>query len=183
MNPAQNYLDSTRRLYRYYKLMGDKVLERLNDTEIHFQHNQASNSCAIIAKHIAGNMLSRWTDFLHSDGEKDWRNRDTEFEDTFKNKSEVIQYWEKGWNCLFNATDPLQADDLEKIAYIRNEGHTVLEAMNRQLAHYASHVGQMVFLAKTIKGADWESLSIPKGKSKEFNQSKFSQEKTRKNFI
>lgn len=183
MKMSQNYLDSSRKLFRYYKTMGDKALERLTEKEVHFQHNPESNSCAIIAKHIAGNMLSRWTDFLHSDGEKEWRNRDTEFEDTFNSKAELLEYWEKGWNCLFEAIDPLQPEDLEKIAYIRNEGHTVLEAMNRQLAHYSSHIGQMVFLAKTLKGADWKSLSIPKGKSDEFNSKKFNQEKSRKNFL
>ena len=180
---ANNYLDNVRKLFRYYKNMGDQSLARLNESEIRQQLGSESNSAAIIAKHIAGNMLSRWTDFLASDGEKSWRNRETEFEDQFKNKEELLAYWEKGWACLFAAIDPLRETDLEKIAYIRNEGHSVVEAINRQLGHYAYHVGQLVFVAKAIKGEAWGSLSVPKGQSEAFNQEKFSQEKSRKNFI
>ena len=135
-----------------------------------------------MVKHIAGNMLSRWTNFLTEDGEKDWRNRDQEFMNSFETKEEVIAYWNEGWNCLFKAIDPLTEKDLERIIYIRNHGHSVTEAINRQLCHYSYHVGQIVFLAKIMLDQDWKSLSIPKGKSQAYNQDKFSKEKSRKHF-
>lgn len=183
MTFQENYLENIRKLFRYYKSMGDKALERLDDEEIHYAFDPESNNCAVIAKHMAGNMLSRWTDFLQSDGEKTWRNREAEFEDDFESKEALLAYWEKGWTALFTAIDTLTVEDLDKIAYIRNEGHSVLEAINRQLGHYSYHIGQLVALAKAIKGSEWQSLSIPKGQSKAFNQSKFDQEKSRKNFI
>jgi hypothetical protein len=122
-------------------------------------------------------MLSRWTDFLTTDGEKEWRNRDAEFETNITNKQDLLAYWNSGWQCLFNSLEPLTSSDLDKIIYIRNEGHTVLEAINRQLAHYPYHVGQLVFLAKLLAADKWKSLSIPKNKSQEYNQEKFSKEK------
>lgn len=179
----KDYLDNSRKLFRYYKSLGDKTLAQIDDPGIHHKFDEHSNNVATIVKHIAGNMLSRWTDFLTTDGEKEWRNRETEFEDTFQNKAEMLAYWEKGWNCLFEAIDPLQEADLDKVVYIRNEGHSVLEAMSRQLAHYSFHVGQLVFLIKAIKSADWQTLSIPKGKSEDFNAEKFSKDKARKHFI
>ena len=127
-------------------------------------------------------MLSRWTNFLTEDGEKEWRNRDDEFEDTYSSKEEMFAYWEEGWQCLLNTLNLLEAKDLEKIIYIRNQGHTVLEAINRQLAHYPYHIGQIVYIAKLLKGDNWKSLLIPKGKSKIYNQEKFSKEKERKHF-
>lgn len=178
-----NYLDGTRRLFRYYKSLGDKSLAQIRDEEIHEELAPGANSVAVIVKHMSGNMLSRWTDFLTSDGEKEWRNRDGEFEDTITDKKELLEVWEKGWDCLFSAIDPLTEEDLGKIIYIRNEGHTVMEAMNRQLAHYASHVGQLVYLCKSIRGEDWQSLSIPKGESKSFNKEKFDQDKGRRHFV
>jgi hypothetical protein len=144
---GNNYLSSTRKLFRYYKSLGDKAIERVNQEQIHWQYNEQSNSVAVIIKHIAGNSLSRWTDFLNSDGEKESRNRDDEFEDTLS-KDELVELWEKGWQCLFNAIDPLTETDLTRIIYIRNEGHTVTEAINRQLAHIPYHVGQMVLSRK-----------------------------------
>jgi len=183
MTFEDNYLDNIRKLFRYYKSLGDQSLARLDDSNIHDSLGEGSNNAAIIAKHIAGNMLSRWTDFLDSDGEKEWRNRETEFADDFPSKAALMDYWEKAWKCLFKAIDPLEAADMNKIAYIRNEGHSIVEAINRQLAHYAYHIGQLVFVSKAINGDQWESLSIPKGQSKDFNQTKFSQEKSRKNFI
>ena len=179
----KSYLDNIRTLYRYYKSLGDKSLAQIDGEKIHSRFEENSNNVATIVKHIAGNMLSRWTDFLTTDGEKEWRNRETEFEDTFQSKAEMMVYWEKGWNCLFNAIDPLTEEDLETIIYIRNEGHTVLEALNRQLAHYSYHIGQLVFVIKALKSNDWQTLSIPKGKSDEFNKEKFDQEKQRKYFI
>jgi uncharacterized protein DUF1572 len=183
MTFKENYLENIRKLFRYYKSMGDESLARLTEEETHFRFEENSNSCAIIAKHMAGNMLSRWTDFLTADGEKAWRNREAEFEDDFNSKEELIAYWEKGWNTLFSAIDPLQTNDLEKIIYIRNEGHSILEAINRQLAHYSYHIGQLVLMSKAIKGKAWQSLSIPKGQSSTFNKDKFTQDKSRKNFI
>lgn len=177
-----NFLESIRKLFRYYKSLGEKAIEQLTDEALHQRANEASNNIATIVKHLSGNMLSRWTGFLESDGEKDWRNRESEFEDSLNTKAEVLAAWEKGWSCLFTAIDPLTEADLERIVYIRNEGHTVLETIHRQLTHYSYHVGQIVYQAKQIKGEDWQSLSIPKGQSKAFNEQKFSQEKRRKHF-
>ena len=179
---AENYLESTRKQFAYYKSLGDKTFVQLNDDDIHWQQNEDSNSVSIIVKHIVGNMLSRWTNFLTEDGEKEWRHRDTEFEATYKTKAEMITAWEKGWNCLFDAINPLQAEDVSQIIYIRNQGHTVLEAITRQLCHYPYHIGQLVYVAKLIRGNEWISLSIPKGQSSTYNTDKFSKEKSKKHF-
>ncbi len=172
------YLNSTRKLFAYYKKLGDDAMAQITEEKLFFQPNEDSNSIAIIVQHLAGNMLSRWTDFLTSDGEKEWRNRDAEFETVIKTKEELISFWNKGWQCLFDALEPLTENDLVTVIYIRNEGHTVMEAINRQLAHYPYHVGQLVFLAKMLADNEWKSLSIPKNKSQEYNQEKFSKEKT-----
>ena len=182
-NINTNYLESIHKLFRYYKSLGEKAMAQINEEQIHWQPNEQTNNVAIIVKHMAGNQLSRWTNFLTEDGEKSWRNREDEFEHTIKTKEELLQVWERGWNCLFSAIDPLTPSDLEKIIYIRNEGHTVTEAINRQLTHYAYHVGQIVFLAKMLQAADWKYLSVPKGDSKKFNEEKFKQDKKRKHFI
>ena len=179
---GSNYLKSAINRFESYKLLGDKTFEQLNDTQILWQFNNESNSISIIVKHIVGNMLSRWTSFLTEDGEKEWRHRDTEFEDDYTSKDEMILAWEKGWQCVFNAVTPLNENDLEKIIFIRNEGHTITEAINRQLTHYSYHIGQLVFLAKMIVGKDWQSLSIPKGDSINYNKDKFSKEKGRRHF-
>ena len=171
---GNNYLNSVINRFESYKLLGDKTFEQLNDTQILWQFKNESNSISIIVKHIVGNMLSRWTNFLTEDGEKEWRHRDTEFEDAYTSKDEMILAWEKGWQCVLNAVTSLNENDLEKIIYIRNEEHTITEAINRQLAHYSYHVGQLVFLAKMIVGKDWQSLSIPKGESINYNKDKFS---------
>ncbi|HRH58422.1 MAG TPA: DUF1572 domain-containing protein [Chitinophagales bacterium] len=173
----QAYLISVKKLFAYYKKLGDDAMAQVADEKLFFQTNEDSNSIAIIVQHLAGNMLSRWTDFLTTDGEKEWRNRDAEFEVTINTREELISFWNRGWKCLLDALEPLTESDLDKIVYIRNEGHTVLEAINRQLAHYPYHVGQIVFLAKMLNDNEWKSLSIPKNKSKEYNQQKFSQEK------
>jgi hypothetical protein len=135
-------------------------------------------------QHMSGNMLSRWTDFLTTDGEKEWRNRDAEFDSHFNenDKDELIKLWNKCWDCFFDALNSLQPEQLESIIYIRNEGHTVIEAINRQLAHYPYHIGQIVFYAKMLKNTEWNSLSIPKNKSNSYNADKFSKEKRIKNF-
>jgi len=177
-----SYLSSIFKQFKYYKSLGDKTFEQLTEEQIHRQYNTESNSVAIIVKHIVGNMLSRWTSFLTQDGEKEWRNRDQEFKDTYSDKKEMIQAWDKGWNCLFDAIKPLTEEELEQIIYIRNQGHTITEAINRQLAHYSYHIGQLVFLGKMITNNNWKPLSIPKGKSKSYNQDKFSMKKGRRHF-
>lgn len=179
---AGNYLESARKQFEYYKLLGDKTFAQLSDEQLYWQYNADSNSVAIIVKHLWGNMLSRWTDFLTTDGEKEWRNRDAEFETENKSRTALLAKWNEGWNCLFNALNQLSEEDLEKIIYIRNQGHTVMEAINRQLAHYPYHVGQIVFLGKMLCGEKWQSLSIPKGNSATYNAEKFSQEKGRQHF-
>ncbi|WP_460218720.1 DUF1572 family protein [Psychroserpens sp. MEBiC05023] len=177
-----SYLSSAIKQFEYYKNLGDKTLNQLSFEELKRELVTDSNSIAIIVKHIVGNMLSRWTNFLTEDGEKPWRHRDNEFIDTFKNKNDLQSHWNKGWDCLFEAITPLKEHDLERIIYIRNQGHTVTEAIHRQLAHYAYHLGQIVFLGKLIKGKEWISLSIPKGKSVSYNTEKFSKEKGRRHF-
>lgn len=179
---TSSYLSSIVKQFEYYKSLGDKTFKQLTDEEIHWQNNTESNSIAIIVKHVVGNMLSRWTNFLTEDGEKTWRKRDQEFVDTYKNKKEMLEAWNKGWDCLFNAIKPLEENQLEQVIYIRNQGHTITEAINRQLAHYAYHIGQIVFLGKMITNNNWKSLSIPKGKSISYNQEKFTKEKGRRHF-
>jgi hypothetical protein len=164
--------------FKNYKSLGDKTFEQLNFGELQKEFAEDSNSITIIVKHLVGNMLSRWTNFLTEDGEKSWRHRDQEFVDTYQSKEDLLKAWESGWDCLFKALNTLKNEDLEKIIYIRNEEHTITEAIIRQLSHYAYHVGQIVFLGKLIKGTQWKSLSIPKGKSEDFNAEKFSKEKS-----
>lgn len=182
MNAAENFLDISRKMFVFYKSLADKSIAALNDEEIHYLPNEESNSIAILVHHMSGNMLSRFTDFLTSDGEKEWRNRDAEFEDTYASKQEMLDAWEKGWNCLFAALDTLSPEITTNIVYIRNEGHTVLEALTRQVAHYAYHVGQIVYLAKMIRNKEWQTLSIARGQSASFNKAKFDQEKERRFF-
>jgi len=177
-----SYLTSVKKQFKYYKSLGDKTFTQLNDEQLFYQYNNDSNSIAIIVKHIVGNMLSRWTDFLNTDGEKEWRNRDDEFANNIENREELLATWEKGWICLFNAIDPLTEDDLQKEIFIRNMGHTVIEAINRQLAHYSYHIGQLVFIGKLVTNDNWESLSIPKGNSKTYNTDKFNKPKRTEHF-
>ncbi|RMG82503.1 MAG: DUF1572 domain-containing protein [Bacteroidetes bacterium] len=177
-----NYLDSIRKLFLYYKTLGERTFDQLAPEDLFWQFNPESNSIAIIVQHLWGNMLSRWTDFLTADGEKPWRNRDAEFEPNIQSAAEMRDKWEAGWKVLFEALDQLHKDNLHSLVYIRNEGHTVVEALNRQLAHYASHIGQIVYIGRMIKGKDWQSLSIPKGASKAFNAEKFAREKRREHF-
>lgn len=177
-----NYLESAKKQFEYYKMLGDKTFAQLTEEELLWLPSSESNSIAIIVNHISGNMLSRWTDFLSSDGEKEWRNRDGEFEIQIKSKEELLKKWEAGWNCLFQALDTINEDNFETTIYIRNMGHTVIEAINRQMAHYAYHIGQITFLGKMIKNEDWKSLSVPKGASKAYNQAKFAQPKRKAHF-
>ncbi|WP_433763322.1 DUF1572 family protein [Flavobacterium ginsenosidimutans] len=182
MSANQSYLESAKKQFLYYKTLGEKAIYQLEPEQLFIAVNEDTNSIATIIKHISGNMLSRWTDFLTSDGEKEWRNRDAEFENDLQSKEEVLKLWSKGWNCLENALENLKPEQLSDIIYIRNEGHTVIEAINRQLAHYPYHVGQIVFYAKQLKESEWESLSIPKNKSANYNAEKFAKEKEIKNF-
>jgi len=177
-----NYLDSVTKEFQYYKSLGDKTINQLGNDELLWKYNGESNSIAVIVKHMWGNMLSRWTDFLTTDGEKPTRDRESEFVNDLKDRTDVLLKWNEGWMCVFNAVEALREDDLLKIIYIRNEGHTVTEALNRQVAHYAYHVGQIVFIGKMIKNEKWQSLSIPRGESDKFNNEKFSQEKHQAHF-
>ncbi|MEJ6786239.1 MAG: DUF1572 family protein, partial [Bacteroidota bacterium] len=194
-----DYLKSAKQQFQYYKQLGDKTMDQLNDEQLFWQYNDASNSIAVMAKHLWGNMMSRWTDFLTTDGEKDFRKRDEEFElrvgpslqgvDTANaegvdehSRAVIIEKWEQGWACLFKALDSINEDNFDTTIYIRNQGHSIPEAINRQMMHYAYHVGQMVYLGRMMKGEDWQSLSIPKGNSKAYNAEKFSQEKGKRHF-
>lgn len=177
-----DYLSSVRKQFQYYKSLGDKTFSQVTDDKLFWQYNDESNSIAIMVNHLHGNMMSRWTDFLTTDGEKEWRKRDEEFEDSIRTKEELIKKWDEGWQCLFNAINPLTEKDLDKEIYIRNMGHSITEAINRQLAHYSYHVGQIVFLGKMIQNEHWDSLSIPKGNSKSYNKDKFSKPKRKEHF-
>ncbi|WP_162342386.1 DUF1572 family protein [Cyclobacterium salsum] len=173
MDHLKNYLESSLHLFRFYKSLGEKALEQVADDKLFWQHNADSNSMATIVKHMAGNMHSRWTDFLASDGEKPWRERDAEFENDIRSRKEMMQVWEEGWKVLFAAIEPLTPADFDKTVYIRNQAHSVMDAINRQLTHYASHVGQLIYLGKMLHSGTWQSLSVPKGQSKTFNQNTF----------
>jgi hypothetical protein len=178
----EQYLESVKKQFAYYKMLGEKTFDQLNDDQIRWQYNEESNSIATIVKHLWGNMRSRWTDFLTSDGEKEWRERDAEFENDINNKADMLAKWNEGWQYLFDALNSLKEEDLSKIIYIRNMGHTVMDAINRQMAHYPYHVGQIVFIGKMICNEKWESLSIPRGNSQAYNAEKFSKPKRTQHF-
>jgi hypothetical protein len=173
-NVPSDYLQSAFKVFMSYKTLGEKAIGQVSEEKLFWQFNEESNSIATIVKHLWGNMLSRWTDFLSTDGEKRWRNRDTEFENNFKTRAELFSIWQEGWERMFDTIEELNDEDLEKTVYIRGEAHTVIEAINRQIAHYSYHIGQIVFLAKMVSKEQWKSLSIPKGKSKEFNEKLYS---------
>src|SRR5215470_7571393 len=167
---VQNYLDDSRSAMRAYKKLAEKALVQIKDEEFFVTLDDESNSVAVVMKHMAGNMISRWTDFLTSDGEKPDRNRDMEFViDATTTKDDVLAYWERGWKCVIDAIEPLTLEDFEKTVLIRGEKHTIVQAINRQLMHYAYHIGQIVFLAKHFRSAEWTSLSVPRNRSAEFN--------------
>ena len=171
---ANDYLKSVISQFEYYKRLGEKALAQIPDDKLGWQYNAASNSAATIVKHLWGNMLSRWTDFLTTDGEKDWRDREAEFENDLHSRQELLQRWQEGWGVFLGTLNTLTEEDLDQTIYIRHQGHSVREAINRQLAHYPYHIGQIVMLGKML-ATDWVSLSIPKGASRQFNQDKFSQ--------
>lgn len=164
-----SYLKDSVSLFRYYKMLGDKAMAQLSDADLLVALDPESNSIAIIVKHLAGNMLSRWTDFLTADGEKPTRDRDSEFVAPPQTRAELLSIWETGWKAAFDALGPLTEDDMSRTIRIRGEAHSVMQAINRQLAHYAYHVGQIVFVARHLAHDHWSSLSIPRGKSSEFN--------------
>lgn len=165
-----SYTEDARAIFRQYKKLADAAMAQVHDEDLTRAPDLESNSIAIMVKHMAGNMLSRWTDFLTTDGEKPTRNRDAEFEDAPATRAELLALWERGWACLFAALDPLTDDDLARTVTIRGERHSVMQAINRQVAHYSYHCGQIVFLAKHFQSSDWKSLSIPRKQSAEFNR-------------
>ena len=168
-SPAQHYLADALRTFRYYKKLAEGAFGQINDEDFFKTLDKESNSIAVNVKHMAGNMISRWTDFLTTDGEKPERDRDMEFEMLpGTTKDDLLAYWEYGWERVFDAIGPLRPEDLMRTVRIRGEDHTVIQAINRQLAHYAYHVGQIVFLAKHFKSSEWQSLSVPRNKSAEF---------------
>jgi len=171
------YLQSVIKQFEYYKSAGEKAMIQLKGQDLFWQYNEETNSIAIIVNHMWGNMKSRWTNFLETDGEKDWRNRDQEFEEVIKTRAELMEKWNDGWNCLFKALNTVNEENFNTEVFIRNQAHSIMDAINRQLAHYSYHIGQIISLAKMRKGSEWTSLTIPKGKSKEFNQVKFSKGK------
>jgi hypothetical protein len=168
---GSTYLQTAIKRLRYYKGLGEKTFEQLTDAELHYAPNAASNSIAVIIQHMAGNMLSRWTNFLTEDGEKPWRQRDEEFEVHNYSKQQLLDMWEKGWNCFLDTLTSLTENDLLKTIYIREEPLLVIDAINRQLAHYPHHVGQIIYIGKLIKDTGWQSLSIEKGRSEAYNKS------------
>ncbi len=164
------FLNQSKALFRYYRQLGEKALIQTDDTDLFVKYYSDGNSIANIVKHLAGNMKSRWTDFLTSDGEKNWRNRDGEFEDTLENRADVMNAWRSGWAVFEDALAELTPEDMMRKVVIRGESHDVFQAILRQLAHYASHIGQIVFIARNLAGERWTSLSIPKGESVAYNE-------------
>ncbi|MFD2567978.1 DUF1572 family protein [Pseudotenacibaculum haliotis] len=177
-----SYLPSAVKQFQYYKSLGEKTIDQLSEEQLFWTSDTEANSIAIIAKHIVGNMLSRWTNFLTEDGEKSWRNRDDEFVNSYETKQNILDSWEKGWQCLFEALDCVTEENSNTIVYIRNQGHTITEAINRQLCHYSYHVGQIVFIGRMLKKDEWTSLSVAKNASKQYNKEKFSKAKGRRHF-
>ena len=167
---STSYIEDSLSLFRYYKKLGEGAIEQVTDEQLFATLDPEMNSIAIIVKHIAGNMRSRWTDFLTSDGEKPDRHRDTEFERPPATRAELMRLWDDGWGRVFEALEPLSDSDLERTVAIRGEPHSVMQAINRQIAHYSYHVGQIVFLAKHLNASGWKSLSVPRNKSAEFNR-------------
>lgn len=152
------------------KSQSDRAIAQLRDEDLFVQLNPDQNSISVIMKHMSGNMLSRWMDFRTTDGEKDWRNRDDEFVERIVPRAQVLEHWERGWKCLFNAMNSIQQDELMRTITIRGEAMSLFQAINRQTAHYGYHVGQIVLLAKHIRGKDWQYLTIPRGQSEQFNE-------------
>jgi len=166
-------VEAARETFASTKDLGDKAMAQLGDAELHQCLGADGNSIAVIVRHVAGNMRSRWTDFLHSDGEKPWRNRDQEFAIPDEPRAELLANWQAGWACLFSALDTLTDRDLERTVHIRGQGLSVARAINRQLSHYGYHIGQMVLIARALRGDRWKTLSIARGKSDDYNRELF----------
>jgi hypothetical protein len=173
MDHATTYLHSARHQFTYYKTLGERTFAQLGDEHLLWRADAEANSIAIIVQHLHGNMRSRWTALLTSDGEKEWRQRDLEFEEVIGDRAMLLARWEEGWQCVFDALDTLDPGNFDSTVYIRAQAHTVTDAVNRQLCHYAYHVGQIVLLGRMLKGSTWCSLSIPRGNSARLNQEKF----------
>ncbi|MCA6074276.1 DUF1572 domain-containing protein [Fulvivirga sp. 1062] len=170
----QEYINSILKQFENYKSVGEKTFEQLTDEDLFWQYHPECNSIAIIVNHLWGNMKSRWTDFLTSDGEKEWRQRDLEFESVIQSRDEMMTKWNDGWDCLFTALHSITPENFNTEVFIRNQSHSVMEAVNRQFAHYTYHIGQIVYVGRMIKGGDWKSLTIPRGDSTSFNDKMFS---------
>jgi hypothetical protein len=164
MSFQQEYLSSVTKKFLQYKELAEKAMAQVEPSQLFIEPNEDSNSIAILVKHMAGNMVSRWTDFFTTDGEKPDRNRDSEFESDIKDKDLLMKRWEQGWNVFLDTLTRIKPEDIGRTVFIRGEAHSVLEAINRQLAHYSYHVGQIVYVAKMLKETEWSSLSIPKKK-------------------
>lgn len=165
-----SYVEDAQAIFRQYKKLADAAIAQVSDADLYCTLDPESNSIAIIIKHMAGNMLSRWTDFLTTDGEKPTRNRDTEFEDPPATRADLLALWEQGWSCLFDALKPLTEADLARTITIRSEAHSVMQAINRQVAHYSYHCGQIILLAKHFQSSNWKCLTVPRKQSEEFNR-------------
>jgi hypothetical protein len=167
---TRSYVEDAKAIFHQYKRLAEGAMAQVTDQQLMVQLDPGMNSIATIVKHLAGNMRSRWIDFLTTDGEKPTRNRDSEFEQTPATRAELMALWDEGWECLFGALEGLTDSDLGRTITIRGEAHSVMQAINRQVAHYAYHCGQIVFLAKHLQSANWKSLSVPRRKSEEFNR-------------
>jgi len=181
-HPLANYHADALTSFRNYKKLAERAIEQVSDEEFFAAIDEEANSIAVIVKHIAGNLRSRWSDFLTSDGEKPDRNRDTEFELIADTRESLMKFWEDGWQTLFDAIEPLTPDDFSRTITIRGEPHTVVEAINRQLTHYSYHIGQIVLLAKHFRSSEWKTLSVPKNRSAEFNKYLADKKTTKKGF-
>mgnify|MGYP000891907867 FL=1 len=170
MSIGETYLKAVRERFKTIKADGDKAIAQLDIEQLHWAFNEESNSIAVIVKHVSGNMISRWTDFLTTDGEKTTRNRDEEFIDSIDTKEELLTIWEKGWQVFLDSLLSLNEVDLMTPVFIRGQQHTVIDAIERQMAHYAAHVGQIIYVGKQIKGEEWKTLSIPRGQSQLFTE-------------
>jgi hypothetical protein len=170
----KHYIENIQKIFLQYKTLGEKAMVQVEEKRLFWAFNNDSNSIAIIVQHVSGNMISRFTNFFEEDGEKPWRNRDQEFESVLSTRAEMMEAWNNGWNVFLNVINSLEAADLHKTVVIRGEQHTVVEAIQRQLAHYSYHIGQIVFLSKMIAQEPWKSLSIAKNQSDDFNRSMFS---------
>ena len=182
MEESVNYLEGAIKQFQYYKTLGERAMLQVSEEGLYYQHNNESNSIATIVNHLWGNMMSRFTNFLTEDGEKKWRQREKEFDVSTESREKLEEKWNQGWECVMNALGQLTEADLSKEVFIRNMGHTVLEAINRQLAHYSYHIGQIVYLSRMLVGHNWKSLSIPRGGSEAYNAEKFSQTAGKRHF-